>query len=103
MSNKIEARFIRQGSPSDRELHYQIDGNNRVSWQEVPQGERGSSVAFSTAVDAERFMSSVARTLGYAARVGSASMQNGHLRDIEVMRRTGRVPRWAQLHKADSF
>lgn len=68
MSNQIEAKFDRPDDLSGRELRCQVDGGNRVSWQEVPKGEEGTSMRFATPGQAEDFMRSIARMLGYPRR-----------------------------------
>lgn len=69
MNNCLEAKFIRESDMSGRELHCQVDGNNRVSWQEVPRGEQGISVPFRTPEQASNFMVGNARILGYINRL----------------------------------
>ncbi|GEM_PF-3847179 len=79
MSNYVETIFLRGSDLPGRELHCQMDDSNRVSWQEVPVGEQGTSRPFETSEQAARFMYSNARVLGY------------------------KVPSWARFYKADSF
>lgn len=65
MSNAIEAKFVRGDGSSGRELHCQVDERNRVSWQEIPVGEKGISVPFESIDEARGFMSRYARLMGY--------------------------------------
>lgn len=51
-----------------KKLHYQVNGDNRVFWQEVPVGEQGTSIPFRTLEEAEGFMNRYARILGYLKR-----------------------------------
>lgn len=123
MSNFIEAIFTRGSDLPGRDLHCQIDGSNRVSWQEVPVGEQGISIPFETSEQAASFMDSNARILGYLERKvinkgvdtsipeipveASTELvvndQDFRSKDLENMHRTGKVPRWARFYKADSF
>lgn len=123
MSNYVETIFTRESDLPGRELHCQMDGSNRVSWQEVPVGEQGISRSFETSEQAVKFMNSNARVLGYLERkvinegVGTSiteipvevqaelvvNDQDFRSKDLENMHRTGKVPGWARFYKADSF
>ncbi len=100
MSNCIEAKFT-NGEPSGGQLHCYVDEDNRVFWQEVPQGEQGISIPFKTPEEAASFMAGNARILGYPRRLVVGP--DFQYRDQEIMHRTGRVPAWGRIYKADSF
>lgn len=56
------------GILSGKELHCRIDDRNKVSWEEVPEGEKGNSIPFRTYKEAEGFIARYARILGYLKR-----------------------------------
>lgn len=69
MEKRLEAVFVREGDMIGRQLHCWVDNNNRLSWQEMPDGEQGISVPFRDPLQAESFMVSNARILGYPTRL----------------------------------
>jgi len=60
---------------SGKELHFDVDQRNVVTWQIIPEGEAGSTRPFASISGAEHFMERYAKRLGFTNRISNFPLE----------------------------